>query len=392
VTLVDKVKVGLVGCGNICDIYFQNAKKFSNFEIVACCDIIEERMRNKAQEYEIPHMGSLQDILNNPEIEIVLNLTLPQSHSEVTLAVLNAGKNVYSEKPLAVDLEDGKKIVDLAQSKGLRVGCAPDTFLGGRLQMCRKIIDDGWLGKIIGGTAFMMCHGHEIWHPDPEFFYKYGAGPLFDMGPYYFTALVTLLGPVKSVAGSVRTSFAERTITSQPKYGKKVEVEVPTHVSGILNFANGALVTLTTSFDVWDSHTPRVELYGAEGCLSINDADPLAGPNIFGGKLEFRDKKTADWNGFPSIIPRKEEATNWTSLPILFNYNENSRGVGIADMAAAIRKNRKHRAHGNLAFHVLELMHGIYISAEENRVYELKSTCERPDPLPLDASEFIFND
>ncbi|BER91617.1 Gfo/Idh/MocA family protein [Atrimonas thermophila] len=388
---MDKVKIGLVGCGNICDIYFQNVKKFSNTEIIACCDIIEERMKKKAQEYEIPQYGSLEDILNNPDIEVVLNLTPPQSHAKITLAALEAGKHVYSEKPLSVDLEEGKKIIDLAQSKGLKVGCAPDTFLGGRLQMCRKIIDDGWLGEIIGGVAFMMCHGHEMWHPDPEFFYKRGAGPLFDMGPYYLTALIALLGPVKRIFGATRTSFAKRNITSQPKYGKKIEVEVPTHVSAILDFENGTVVSLITSFDVWDSHTPRIELYGSEGTLSINDADPLAGPNIFGGKIEFRNKKDADWNSFPNIIPRKEEATPWSSIPSLFGYNDNSRGIGLADMAAAIRNNREHRANGTLAYHVLEVMHGIYIASREKRAYELQSTCERPDPLPTNIPEFIFN-
>jgi len=388
---VNKVGVGLVGCGNISDIYFQNAKKFSNIEIVACCDVFEERMRSKAKAYKIPQTGTLKDILDNPNIEIILNLTPPQSHAEITLAALNAGKYVYSEKPLAVELEDGKKIVELAENKKLKVGCAPDTFLGGRLQMCRKIIDDGWLGKIIGGTAFMMSHGPESWHPDPEFLYKYGAGPLFDMGPYYVTALIALLGPIKKVFGSTCTPFAERIITSQPKYGQKIKVEVPTYVSGILYFEDEVTVNLITSFDIWGSHTPQIEIYGGEGSLSINDPTPGGGPNVFGGKIEFKGKRNINSSGSIGDGLEKDIANKWSLVPTLFGYNENSRGVGLAEMAASIRTNRKHRASGDLAYHVLEAMHGIYISSRDGQAYELRSTCERPEPFPVDTLEFIFD-
>jgi predicted dehydrogenase len=329
--------------------------------------------------------------MDNPEIDIVLNLTNPAAHAEISLAALNAGKNVYSEKPLAVELEDGKKIVNLAKEKGLLVGCAPDTFLGGRLQTCRKLIDEGWIGEPIGATAFMACHGHEIWHPGPEFFYKTGAGPMFDMGPYYMTALVTLLGSVNRVCGSTRISFSERRITSEPLNGQMIDVDVPTHITGTLEFNTGAIATILTSFDVWDSHLPRLEVYGSEGTLSIADGDPLAGPNLFEGKILLRTKDTADWNELPTMIPRREP-TPWDEIPMAFGYNQNSRGVGLADMSYAIINKRPHRVNADTAYHVLEIMHGIHIAANQGQYYQMKSSCERPEPFKMGMPEYVITD
>ncbi|MGI6776995.1 MAG: Gfo/Idh/MocA family protein [Acetivibrionales bacterium] len=385
------VKVGLVGCGVISDIYLQNAQKFDIMDIVACADIIPEKAEAKAKEYNIKAC-SVDELMNDPEIEIVLNLTIPQAHAEVSLAALNAGKHTYAEKPLAVTREDGQKILKLAKSKGLLVGCAPDTFLGGRLQTCRKIIDDGWIGEPIGATAFMACHGHECWHPGPEFYYKIGAGPMFDMGPYYMTALVSLLGPVNRVSGSARMSFKQRIITSEPLNGKVVDVEVPTHITGALEFKSGPIATVLTSFDVWDAHLPRVEIYGSEGTLSIADIDPLAGPNLFEGEILIKRKDDADWNGFPTQLPRKFERTEWNKIPTMFGYNANSRGVGLADMAYAVRSGRAHRANGDMAYHVLEIMHGIHDAANSGKYYELKSTCERPEPLPMGLAEYKLDE
>ncbi|SHF62191.1 Predicted dehydrogenase [Caldanaerobius fijiensis DSM 17918] len=359
--MVDKVKIGIVGCGNISGIYFKAGKTFENLEIVACADLIMDRARAKAEEFGIPKACSVEELLADPEIQIVVNLTIPKAHAEVTMAALNAGKNAYAEKPMAISLEDGQKILELAKAKGLRVGGAPDTFLGGGIQTCRKLIDDGWIGEPIGATAFMLCHGHESWHPDPEFYYEVGGGPMFDMGPYYLTALVTLMGPVKRVTGSTRITFPERTITSAPKYGKKIQVEVPTHVAGIMEFESGAIGTILTSFDVWHSQLPRIEIYGSEGTLMVPD------PNTFGG---------------PVYIRRKDQA-EWKEIPLTHGYAENSRGIGVSDMAYALVSGRPHRASGELTYHVLEIMHGFHIAAEEGRHYELKSTCERPAPLPL---------
>lgn len=388
---MDTIKIGLVGCGNICDIYFQNVAKFGIMDITACADLAEERAIEKAKEYNIPKVCSVKEMMDDPEIDVILNLTNPAAHAEISLAALNAGKNIYSEKPLAVELEDGKKIVDLAKKKGLLVGCAPDTFLGGRLQTIRKLIDEGWIGEPIGATAFMTCHGHEIWHPGPEFFYKTGAGPMFDMGPYYMTALVTLLGPVNKVCGSTRISFPQRRITSEPLNGQIIDVEVPTHISGTLEFKSGAIATVITSFDVWDSHLPRLEIYGSEGTISIADDDPLAGPNLFEGRIKIRTKDTADWNDLPTMIPRKD-ATEWDEVPMAFGYNQNSRGVGLADMSSAIMNKRPNRVNGDTAYHVLEIMHGIHIAANENKYYEMKSSCKRPSPFKMGMPEYVITD
>jgi predicted dehydrogenase len=280
--MMGRVKVGIIGCGNISDIYLKNCTKvFDNLEVVACADLIMDRAKAKAEAYNIPKACTVEELLADPEIEIVINLTIPKAHAEVCLAALEAGKNVYVEKPLAISREDGKKIIETAKKKGLLVGGAPDTFLGGGIQTCKKIIDDGWIGEPIAATAFMVCHGHESWHPDPEFYYKLGGGPMFDMGPYYLTALVSLMGPIRRVTGSARITFPERLITSQPKYGTKITVDVPTHVAGIMDFESGAIGTILTSFDVWGSQLPRIEIYGSAGSMIVPDPNKTAGGLVF---------------------------------------------------------------------------------------------------------------
>ncbi len=356
-----KVKVGIIGCGNISGIYFKAGQTFEVLDIVACADLIPERAAAAAEKYNIPKACTPQELLADPEIEIVINLTIPKAHAEVCLAALEAGKHVHVEKPLAVTRGDGRKILEMAKAKGLRVGAAPDTFLGGGLQTCRKLLDDGWIGEPIGATAFMLCHGHESWHPDPEFYYKVGGGPMFDMGPYYLTALVSLIGPVRRVTGSTQVTFPERTITSEPKFGTKVTVDVPTHIAGVMDFANGAVGTILTSFDVWSSTLPRIELYGTEGTMIVPD------PNTFGGPIRVR----------------RMGASEWSEVPLTHGYAENSRGIGVADMAYAIQSGRKHRANGEMAYHVLDIMHGFHDAASAGEHYELESTCERPAALPL---------
>lgn len=357
-----RVKVGIVGCGNISDIYLKNCTQtFDILEVVACADLIMERAQAKAEQYNIPKACTVEELLADPEIEIVVNLTIPKAHAEVCLAALNAGKNVYVEKPLAVTREDGQKILQTAKEKGLLVGGAPDTFLGAGIQTCRKIIDDGWIGQPVAATAFMMCHGHESWHPDPEFYYKVGGGPMFDMGPYYLTALISLMGPIKRVTGSAQITFPERVITSQPKYGTKITVDVPTHVAGILDFETGAVGTIITSFDVWASQLPRIEIYGSLATLSVPD------PNTFGGPVFI--KKAGD----------KE----WKEMPLSHGYAENSRGIGVADMAYALRTGRSHRANGELTYHVLDVMHAFHDASKEGKHIVVQSTCQRPAALPV---------
>jgi predicted dehydrogenase len=250
------------------------------------------------------------------------------------MSALAAGKHVYTEKPLATRRADGAATLALAREKGLRVGSAPDTFLGGGLQTCRKLIDDGAIGEPVAAVAFMTGHGPEGWHPDPEFFYKPGAGPMSNMGPYYLTALVSLLGPIARVTGSARSSFPERTIGSGPKQGQQIVVETPTHVAGVLDFAGGAVATLITSFDVWAANLPHIEIYGSEGSLSVPD------PNTFGGPVRIRLAKDKEWR----------------DVPLTHGHTENSRGLGVADMASAIREGCPHRASGELAYHVLDVM------------------------------------
>ncbi len=353
-------KIGIIGCGNISPIYLQAGRTFDILEIKGCSDIIPERSEAKAAEFGCKQMTN-DEIFADPEIEIVLNLTPPLVHAEIAMGAINAGKSVHGEKPLACTREDGRQIVETAKAKGLRVGAAPDTFMGGGIQTCRKLIDDGWIGEPIGATAFMMCHGHEGWHPDPGFYYQCGGGPMFDMGPYYLTALVNLMGPIKRVTGSARITFPERVIGSEPKRGEVIKVEVPTHVVGVMDFASGAVGSIITTFDVWAAQLPSIEIYGTEGSLSVPD------PNCFGGPVRVK----------------RAGAGEWTEVPLTHGYAENSRGIGVADMAYALRSGRPNRANGDLAYHVLDLMHAFHDASREGKHIMIESTVAQPAPLPL---------
>lgn len=358
---MEPVRVGLAGCGNISGIYFKNGALFNSTEIVACADLLPERAEASAAEYGIPKVYSVEEMLADPDIELVLNLTIPKAHGPLGIAALEAGKCVHTEKPLAVTREDGRRMVELAKEKGLLLGAAPDTFMGAGLQTCRKLIDDGWIGEPVAATAFMQCHGHENWHPDPDFFYQPGGGPMFDMGPYYITALVALIGPVKRVAGSTRTAFPERLITSEPHLGEVIKVNTATHLAGTMDFENGAIATMIMSFDVWGHHLPCIEIHGTEGSLSVPD------PNGFGGEVQVCRPRTREWE----------------TVPLTHRYAENSRGIGPADMACALRTGRRHRANEALAYHVLDVMHAFQESSDKGAHVMLESTCERPAPLPM---------
>jgi len=359
---MEKVKIGIMGCGNISGIYLKNCtQRFENLEVVACSDIIIEKARARAEEFNVPKVYMPEEMYADPEIKIIVNLTVPKAHAKVNLLSLEAGKNVHVEKPLATKREAGRKVIALAKQKGLLVGGAPDTFMGGGLQTCRKLIDDGWIGRPIGATAFMMGHGPEGWHPDPEFFYKEGAGPLFDMGPYYLTALISLLGPIKRVTGSANISFPERTATCKEKNGYRIKVDVATHIAGVLDFECGALATLITSFDVWNSQLPRIEMYGSEGTLSIPD------PNFFDGP----------------VLLKRHDTKDWKEIPLTHGNTDNSRGLGVSDMADALIHVRKHRANSEMTFHVLDVMQGILDASTSGSHYTPESTCTRPQPMPM---------
>ena len=355
-----KTRIGIVGCGNISGIYCKNGQSFNNLEIVACADIDLARARARSDEYAIPRALGVAEIIADPEVEIIVNLTVPAVHADISRQALSAGKHVYSEKPLAITRADGEELLALAGSRGLRIGCAPDTFLGASLQTCRQIIDDGMIGQPVGVSGWMLGSGPESWHPDPEFFYQQGAGPMFDMGPYYLTAFTSLLGPVQRVTGSARITSPERLITSAAKYGQKIPVNTATHIAGVLDFASGVVGTLVTSFDVQSSTVPPIEIYGTEGTLLVPD------PNHFGDPVQVR---------------RKGETT-FETVPLISPYTENHRGMGVADMAAAIRSGRDHRASGEMAFHVLDLMIAFHDASREGTHVQVRSSMQRPAPLP----------
>jgi predicted dehydrogenase len=361
------LRVGIVGVGNISGIYFTNLARYASTEVVACADLDLERAQKVAEQYRIGKASTPEALMADPEVDLVLNLTVPKAHAAVALQAIEAGKHVYCEKPLSVTREDARRILEAARAKGVRVGCAPDTFLGGGIQTCRKLIDDGAIGEPIAVNAFMLCRGHETWHPSPEFYYEVGGGPMLDMWPYYVTALVNLVGPIRRVTGSARATFPTRTITSQPKHGKVVTVETPTHHVGVLDFANGAIGQITTSFDVYPSPLASITIYGTEGTLMVPD------PNGFGGEVWL---KRAGENEFAKI-------------PLTHGHAENARGIGVLDMAHAIQENRPHRVSGDLAFHVLDTMLAVAEASDAGRHIELTSQVDRPAALGVDeyASE-----
>ena len=347
------MKVGLIGCGTISAQYLRNLPEYPGVEVAACSDIDLDRARSRADEFGVPRACTVEELLADPDIRIAINLTLPATHVEVSLAAIAAGKHVYSEKPLAVERKDGQRILEEAGRAGVMVGGAPDTFLGGGIQTCRRLIDEGQIGRPIAATAFLLSHGHEHWHPAPAFYYQVGGGPMFDMGPYYLTALVALLGPVRRVTGSHGTAFATRTITSEPLSGDEIEVEVPTHVAGLLDFESGAIGTIITSFDVWASETPWIEIYGTEGTLSVPN------PNRFDGPVRLQSGRGG-----------------WREVPL--THSEGGRGVGVAEMASALRLGRSSRVDAALANHVLDTMHAFHDSSDEGSHVTLKTSCKRP--------------
>jgi len=363
------MNIGIIGCGNIFNAYIKGCAMFRAVKVTACADINMEVAKAKATEFSLKAM-TVDGLLADPSIGIVINLTIPKVHAEISLKALKAGKHVYSEKPLAVELAEGRKVMDYAKKKGLRVGCAPDTFLGAGLQTCRKLIDDGWIGRPLSGTAFFMARGPESWHPNPAFFYQRGAGPMLDLGPYYVTALVHLLGPVKSVSAMTGRAFEKRLATCKEHFGEMLPVEVATHNSGSLLFENGAVVTMVVSFDVVKHRHSPIEIYGSEGSLAVPD------PNNFGGPV--------------SVLRRGDQ--DWREMPLVFGYSDNSRGIGVADMATAVRAKRPHRCDGSLALHALEVMLAFEESGKTRSWVDIKNRCVQPKPFPLGMTASVLDD
>jgi predicted dehydrogenase len=372
--------VGIVGCGNISDIYILNARLFRGIEIVAVSDIKRAVAEAKGAKYGLPAL-SPRELLKREDVDIVLNLTVPAAHADVSLAAIDAGKHVYTEKPLATSLKDGRAIVRRAARKGVTLGASPDTVLGAGVQTARRLIDSGETGAVVTGTAAVLSHGMENWHPSPAFFFKPGGGPVLDMGPYYLSTLVNLLGPVASVAATGRSGTKTRTVTAEgPMRGRRIKVEVLTTVNALLSFASGAEVVFMASWDVWRHSQPPLELNGTKASLRLPD------PNFFGGPIdiaesgrEWRKIRTAgDVFGRPNWPPQN---------PAVANY----RGVGLAEMAAAITHRGEPRASGAVALHVLDVMASILASAETGRRVRIASTCRRPAPLGEEDALALLN-
>jgi len=354
-------RIGVIGCGNISNAYFTHLAPYADYaKITAVADLDLDRAKAKAAEHGVPKACTVKELLADPDIDAVLNLTIPAAHATVNLAALRAGKHTYCEKPFSLTYKEGVAVMKEAQKRKLRTGCAPDTVLGGGIQTARKIIDSGAIGKPVIAFANMLGHGPESWHPNPDFYYQVGGGPLFDMGPYYLTSLVLLMGPVKSVTAIAKTTFKERTVTNKLTPGRKLKVQVPTHLSGELEMVSGAVATVNMSFDIWRSNMPLIEIHGTEGSLSVPD------PNTFGGEVKI-------------FKPAKGE---WESVALTHS-DKTGRGLGIADMAFAAQTGRKqHRMNGELALHVVEIMESFHTSAKAGRKITLKSRPKQPEPLP----------
>lgn len=359
-----RIKVGVIGCGQISGIYLTNCTQtFSDVLVVkACADLVPELAGTRAEEYGVPKVCTVEQLLNDPEIEIVLNLTAPKAHAAINLKALQAGKHVYTEKPFALTREDADDVLALADSKRLRVGCAPDTFLGAGVQTCRKIIDDGWIGTPYGASGLIiMGNASGGMHPNFQNFLQLGGDPLMDMGPYFITAMVALLGPVRRVTGSAQQLMKEVQVLNPKshRYGDIVPIEAPMNVTATLDFESGVVASLQASKESF-GYTPRFEIFGTEGILIAPD------PNFFSG---------------PIVLKQSNGETK--EFPVPFGFTENSRGIGVADMAYGILYDRPHRASGSLARHVLDVMLGIFDASETERHVKIKASCERPAPLPL---------
>ena len=355
-TEVTNTKVAIIGCGDIFPAYLQGLRHFPELQLIAIADARTELAQARAHEFDVPAM-SVEALLQS-SAQIVINLTPPSAHHVVCMQILKAGKHVYSEKPLAANFAQAQELIAYAKQAQLRVACAPDTFLGAAGQTARELIDSGKLGRIVAGQASMMERGPDDWHPNPEFFYQTGAGPMLDMGVYYLTQLVQLLGPIEQVRGTAQSSWSEREIRRGARKGDKIAVHTPSHVMADLYFASGCMIHLTTSFDVWKHQGQHLELFGEEGSLVLPD------PNNFGGTLQICSEDGA-WQNVPNDKP----------------YSDNLRGLGVADLAHAIAQHQEHRASGDMALHVLEVMESILLSAQSEQKITLTTTCSRPRPL-----------
>jgi predicted dehydrogenase len=370
--------VGIIGCGNISTAYFTLAPLFKGIKVVACSDINMNAAELRAEEFGVKAQ-TVDELLANPEVDVVVNLTIPDAHYPVSKRILEAGKHVYSEKPLVLSLEQGEDLRRIAKEKGLSVGCAPDTFLGGSHQLARKYIDEGGVGRITSGTCHVMSPGMEMWHPNPDFFFLPGGGPILDLGPYYIANLINLIGPVKRVGALTSMANETRTITSEPRNGEVIPVKTPTNIHALLEFVNGATVTLSASWDVWCNRHSNMELYGTEGSLFVPD------PNFFGGLVEAtgRNKEIAPLEAWdhPFGIDNQESVQGPRA---------NYRTAGLADMAAAILEGRDARCSLDRVLHGVDVMTAILKSGETGEFITLSTACTQPAALGIEEARALL--
>jgi len=375
----DVIGIGLIGCGNFSGAYLRTlGPKYTNVRVVACSDLKAENAQRAAEQFNIPKVCSTEELLADPEVDLVLILTTPASHYPLAMQALAAGKHVYSEKPMAITVEQTNELVATAAEKGLYIGTAPDTFLDGGFQTCRKLIDDGVIGDIIGVTANFVGPGADIWHPGPDFYYKKGGGPALDMAPYFLTALVSLVGPIERFSCYANMGFEQRKIQDHT-----CDVEVLTNYCGIMKFKNGAVGNINVSYDIWKSRQPRLEIYGTKGVIFAPDPNTLEGPVqlLLADEME---KALLERPRFDRVkmLYNDETLKMFKDVELVFPSNGNERGRGVSDMADAIMTGRKARVSADMSRHVTEALIAFDISSENNgAVYTMTSTCERPDPL-----------
>ncbi len=373
------IGVGIIGCGNISAAYLRLGPLFKNLEIRAVADLNMDNAKARAEEFGVD-ARTVDELLASDDIDMIVNLTIPEAHYPVSKRILEAGKHAYSEKPLVLTLAEGEDLKAIAAAKNLRVGSAPDTILGGSHQLARKSIDEGLVGKIIAGTCHVMSHGMESWHPNPDFFFQPGAGPMLDIGPYYIANLINLIGPVKRVAALANAVESERTIGNGPREGEKVPVDTPTNIHALVEFVNGATITISTSWDVWKHRHANMELYGTEGSIFVPD------PNFFGGVVEYcgtdgEIKEVPAWD-HPFGVPNQDRKDGTQ----IANY----RTAGLADMAAAIVEGREHRLSLERAVHGIEVMTSIIKSGETGQFIDMTTTCTQLDPLGPDEARALL--
>ncbi|TBC73469.1 Gfo/Idh/MocA family oxidoreductase [Rhizobium beringeri] len=376
--MTKELGVGIIGCGNISTTYFSLAPLFKGLKVLACADINAQAAEARAEEYGVKAQ-TIDELLVNDEIDVVVNLTIPDAHFRVSKAILEAGKHVYSEKPLVLSLEEGEELRRIAKQKNLAVGCAPDTFLGGAHQLARKFIDDGGIGRVTSGACYVMSPGMEMWHPNPDFFFLPGGGPILDLGPYYIANLINLIGPVKRVGGMTSMASPTRTITSEPRNGEIIPVKTPTTIQALLEFVNGATVTLTASWDVWSHRHANMELYGTDGSLYVPD------PNFFGGVVEAsgRDKDIKPLDAWEHPFGKiNQENPNGARA--------NYRTAGLADMVMSLIEGRDARCSLDRTLHGVDVMTSILKSGEEGRFIDLTTTCTQPAALGIEEAQALL--